>query len=1362
MATEEKVSDENISQFDFSVLLEVSVLLGIDAVKLAKEMEEEERKDRAKMQKGFNSRMRSEAKRLKSFVTYESYSSWTPQAMASAGFYLTGVKSGIQCFCCSLILFGTSLRRCPMEDHKRLHPDCEFLLGKDVGNIPKYDARVKYWDNNLRYLDKVKYQEEEVRLESFKNWPFYAQGISPSELSAAGFVFTGKKDTVQCFSCGGCLGNWEEGDDPWKEHAKWFPKCEFLLSKKTSEEITQYIESYEGFVDVTGEHFVNSWVKGESPVVSGLQDTDSCFPCGGDLEQWQDGNDPLQDPTSCQLLHTMKSSAEVMPYLQSHDELSQKTEATTERNLEASVAVSFKVPEMLHREAQWFWEAKSLNERLRAVYTDASFQDMSLLENASNLATDQWLCCDLSISSKPVSTHGQEPLTLPEIFAKLNSVMCVKGEAGSGKTVFLKKIALLWASGHCPLLNRFQLVFYLSLSSARPDEGLANLICDQLLKSEGSVTETCMMTIIKQLKNQVLFLLDDFREMSSTSRAIEKLIKKNYLSKTCLLIAVRMHRAWSIHRYLDTVLEIEEFPFYNTIYMLQMLFPHNRTRLQNFMIFAKKNNNVEAIQKTPLFVAAIRANWCQHPSDEPLENVDVFKSYMECLFLKHKMEADLLKATVSSCGQLALKGVFSSCFEFSDDDLTEAGVDETEDLAMYLMNKFTAQRLRPVYRFLNPAFQEFLAGRKLVELLDSDRQEDQDLGLYYLKQINSSMKVLGIFSDFMNFVSGHPSTKGAPQIVSHLLHLVDDKQSLETLSENDDHLKHHPEMAPFIEFFRVMWQVCPQDYLSLASERLLTLALKIAYQSNAVAACSPVVLQFLQGRTLTVNMLKLQYFFDHPESLLLVRSIRISIEGNKITPRADFSVLETCLDKSQAPTIDEDYASAFEPMKEFERSLTEKENEIQSFINMQLRSPPDLSTGYWALSCKQYKIPLLEVHATTMDAVDQRMLKVLMTIFSASQHIHLRLDHSSGFIESIRPALELFKASLTACSISHSELRAAEQELLLTLPSLGSLRVSGKTKLEAQIFSNLDKFSTLKELSVDLNCELDVFSIIPEEFPNFHHMEKLMILISAEYKYDCSKLVKLIQNSPNLHVFHLTCNFFSDFTPLMTALASCKKLQEIKFSGSFFKANPFVIILPNFTSLKILKLTQQQFPDKEVAEKFAYTLGSLNNLEKLILPTGDGIYQVAKLIIQQCQQLRCLRVLSFFQTLNDDSVVEIAKAANNGGFQKLKSLSLSINHKITEEGYKTFFQELDNLPNLQKLNISRHFTECIKSHASTVKSLSQCVSRLPSLLKLYMCGWLLDAEDIALLDATKERHPQSKRLIISWKWRLPFSPIIHK
>ncbi|KAK7802531.1 hypothetical protein U0070_027062 [Myodes glareolus] len=222
MAAHGEASEERVSEFDYNFLPELSAFLGMDAGPLVRSQEEEEHMLRMKMKKGFNPQMRSEAKRLKTFVTYDTVRSWTPQEMAAAGFYHTGVKHGVQCFCCSLILFGTSLRKTPIEKHKRLRPECAFLLGKDVGNIGKYDIRVRS-PEKLRG-SKARYQEEEARLESFENWPFYAHGTSPHVLSAAGFVFTGKRDTVQCFYCAGCLGNWEEGDDPWKEHAKWFPK----------------------------------------------------------------------------------------------------------------------------------------------------------------------------------------------------------------------------------------------------------------------------------------------------------------------------------------------------------------------------------------------------------------------------------------------------------------------------------------------------------------------------------------------------------------------------------------------------------------------------------------------------------------------------------------------------------------------------------------------------------------------------------------------------------------------------------------------------------------------------------------------------------------------------------------------------------------------------------------------------------------------------------------------------------------------------------------------------------------------------------------------------------------------------------
>jgi hypothetical protein len=39
------------------------------------------------------------------------------------------------------------------------------------------------------------------------------------------FVLAGKGDQTMCFHCGGGLRDWEETDDPWVEHAAWFPKC---------------------------------------------------------------------------------------------------------------------------------------------------------------------------------------------------------------------------------------------------------------------------------------------------------------------------------------------------------------------------------------------------------------------------------------------------------------------------------------------------------------------------------------------------------------------------------------------------------------------------------------------------------------------------------------------------------------------------------------------------------------------------------------------------------------------------------------------------------------------------------------------------------------------------------------------------------------------------------------------------------------------------------------------------------------------------------------------------------------------------------------------------------------------------------
>lgn len=76
-----------------------------------------------------------------------------------------------------------------------------------------------------------KYASLPARISSFDGWPSYLDQ-TPSEMAMGGFMYAGYSDYARCFFCGGGLRNWEPGDDPWVEHARWFPKCIFLNQNK--------------------------------------------------------------------------------------------------------------------------------------------------------------------------------------------------------------------------------------------------------------------------------------------------------------------------------------------------------------------------------------------------------------------------------------------------------------------------------------------------------------------------------------------------------------------------------------------------------------------------------------------------------------------------------------------------------------------------------------------------------------------------------------------------------------------------------------------------------------------------------------------------------------------------------------------------------------------------------------------------------------------------------------------------------------------------------------------------------------------------------------------------------------------------
>ncbi|ETE69970.1 Baculoviral IAP repeat-containing protein 1, partial [Ophiophagus hannah] len=1288
MAAQETSADiSNISELDSTYIESIYPQANFNFSKLMEEMELEYRQIRKQLQRGFNPTMRSEAKRLKTFLSLpnDCKSSWAPSEMAAAGFYYTGVKTAIQCFCCGLVLLARSLERSPFVEHKKLWSNCKFILGKEVGNICKYDIRVQNPENNSLEV-KNKHKEMESRLESFTNWPSYCKEIQPALLANAGFFYTGIKDTVQCFACFGCLGNWEEGDNPWKEHAKWFPECEFLQREKSRDEIKQYIQSYCGFFGITNlEPFLNIYKDEEIRLES--------------FKTWP--QDAHADPAIL-------------------------------------AKVGFFYTDIVLEEHEW------LQRKLSEAYDDFSFRKTFSFGDHTHFAVDlKLLYGDLAIVSKDISNQPQQQLTLAEILESFYSITVIEGEAGSGKTALLRKIAILWASGCCPILSRFKLVFYLSLNSGERDQSLADLICNQVIGLKGTLTEDSLTNICQSLTNEVLFLLDEFDKMNGLPWAIEDLIQKNYLNKHCLVIAVRPHQVRGIRQHANTLLSILEFPLSSTLYLLRKLFSYNVRLLENFYIQLSYEETMHSMLKTPLFVTALASYWAQNPNGNIFTGTVILKAYRLYSLLKYPQEVDRMKAMMSACGELALQGLFKSLFNFSEKDLSEIGINVEEALYFGLLSKFTAQRLQPLYKFFHLSFQEFLAGQKMSELLASDVQEDKKKGLEYLQQINTFVKINGRYQYILSYACSEPS-KAVPIIISHLLNLLSCKKSLE--SRSDIYMQQTPDLnLKGYELISIASSLIPGLYHSKFTTTVLIIATELAYQSNMISDCAPMILEFLTGKKIPLYLLKNgcihQLCLDYPESLFLPSRFEEILTGRE--EPIDMAAVESAFLNWKVPSLEPIYTQAFQLFSNVTQQLKENLDTINNFRSYKRREIPDsIITPFLCVKSRE-KIPYLKFAVTCITSLEAPDIENLKLLFSFFDNIELNLHNCKGLLENIKMAIEENLKSFKVFSLDNTELNELEENLLLSMSSLESLDIKWSASVPETLFANLDKYTFLKELSLNLPYCQNMSDTIPEGFKNLHNIEKL-ILHNVQFKTSSAWLGELIQNCPNLSLFHLQNSRFLNMGALMNAMSSCKKLTEILLNELNIGDKDLyalAAVLPNFTALKILNLSGLHLENKEACTAL-----------ELVLPNGEGIRHTATLIVQQCFYFPNLRKLVFSLYLSAEGLLEIAKVAVAGGFQKLEYLCLSANHTITEETWRNFFQTLSNMPALQSMDFSRLVTHKIKCQATTVKSFVQCVSQLPNLREISMIGWLFDEKDLNMFEIMKKQHPQSKDLWLTWKF----------
>ncbi|XP_076877856.1 E3 ubiquitin-protein ligase XIAP [Brachyhypopomus gauderio] len=266
--------------------------------------------------------------RLSSFCSFPKVKEVSAERLARAGFYFTGQADRVRCYSCRQTVENWHQGDTPVQRHHEVSPTCTFLNCVHRGSLlagpssqtsgSTHDEEAEAMQFRIRTGEVVDesthpvmphMKSEDARLQTFDSWPSWSP-VQPRSLAQAGLFYvpeiSEETDRVQCFCCGGMLSSWEEGDDPWTEHAKFYRNCFFILghdvgnipSEHQSSAGRTSMESFEerfySFRNM--QHPVDHEELARAGFYSiGDQDRVSCFRCGGNLKNWQPNEDPWEE-----------------------------------------------------------------------------------------------------------------------------------------------------------------------------------------------------------------------------------------------------------------------------------------------------------------------------------------------------------------------------------------------------------------------------------------------------------------------------------------------------------------------------------------------------------------------------------------------------------------------------------------------------------------------------------------------------------------------------------------------------------------------------------------------------------------------------------------------------------------------------------------------------------------------------------------------------------------------------------------------------------------------------------------------------------------------------------------------------------
>ena len=374
---------------------------------------------------------------------------------------------------------------------------------------------------------------------------------------------------------------------------------------------------------------------------------------------------------------------------------------------------------------------------------------------------------------------------------RVNRVM-VKGDAGSGKSTALAKLAYDWAKqcqegrGKCRISSsiesQYKLLFILSLREIDGTKSLTDAIFDQILPEDTAVSKQGLEDYLDSHGSEVLILLDGLDEFDvkkmprKVGGGVESLLTNRKMRETCVVVTTRPYddvEALGEHHMHYAQVKLTGFSENNIEVYIKKYFQSDKRAAQGLIDQIRKSPSIKSLAQVPVLLLMICLLWSDH-HQLPDTHTSLYDQAILYLWQRYQTTYDsrrncvILQDVLLSLGRVALGGILTNRkLVFSEQEFSEQIL-----MVGCRSGLLTKERLRSklnvntAVSFLHKSVQEYCAAYYWVTLADKGEESFQ----MYLKEIDSDQSVFSQI-DLLSFCCGM-SEKAAEIVLPHVVEVL--------------------------------------------------------------------------------------------------------------------------------------------------------------------------------------------------------------------------------------------------------------------------------------------------------------------------------------------------------------------------------------------------------------------------------------------------------------------------------------------------------------------------------------------------------------------------------------------------------------